>query len=261
MKKILISLVIITVLTLSACQQSPQEQPTFVRASKETVMQIDINPSVTFIIDEDDNVVAVIINNDDAEIITADLMLVGETWQVALDRFLSAAHETGYLNVTRGDNQVTIRLSEEGLEDFENFSQAVKQRVQGFLAREDLQGVADIRPPFLDDLKATADSYNVSVSHWVLIQAALNVDDTLTLDAALETPREDLQALLQASYQSRKDAALNAKEELRAIIQAELEAFQDGIEHGEIEPPADFQALRDLLRDRFRRYQESQETP
>jgi len=261
MKKILLSLVLIAVLTLSACQNTTPEPPTYVGPLEyRSVIQIDINPSITFILDENDDVVAVIVNNEEAEIITADLLLVGLNYEDALDAFLTAAAETGYLNVTRDDNQVTVSLSSEGKADLEAFRTAVENRVRGFLDREDIQGQVETSQALFDDLKATAEANNVTVSEWLLIQAVLRNDDSLTLEEALELSTEELQTMLQSAYQERIEQALIYKEELRGIIQDEIDKTLEAIESGELVPPSSYQELRDFIRDRFKAYQDAQNT-
>lgn len=259
MKKILLSLVFLILLTLSACQQPIQDQPAYVGPEAyRSVIQIDINPSITFIVDENDEVVAVIVNNQEAEIITADLLLLGLNFEDALESFLTAAAETGYLNVTRNDNQVTVSLTSEGKEDLELFRQAIENQVRNFLDRKEIQGRIDSTQAYFDDLKATADFYNVTVSEWLLIQAVLRSDPSLSLEEALALSSEELQTILQNTYQERLEQARMHKEELRVIIQAEIEATLEAIENGDFIPPRSYQELRDFIKDRFRAYQESQ---
>ncbi len=260
MKKILLSLILIAILTLSACQQgTAQEQPAFVgQVNTQTIIQIDINPSITFVLDEEDYVVAIIINNEDAEIITADLVLLGLKWEDALEAYLTAAQETGYLNITRNDNQVTISLSSEGKADLEVFKQAVQNRVSAFLDREDIEGQVRASEKYFEDLEAIAAANNVTVPQWILIQAALRADETLTLEGALELSTDELQTILQATYQDRMIQARVLKEELRVIIQAEVEATMAAIESGELIPPQSYEELRALIRERFKSYRDAQ---
>lgn len=259
MKKIILSLVLIVILSLTACQQSIQEQPTFKGPDVyRSVIQIDINPSITFILDENDEVVAVIVNNDEAEIITADLILLGLKFDDALETFLDAAVKTGYLNVTRNDNQVTISLSSEGKEDIEAFRLAIENQVKSFLEREDIEGRVNSGQAYLEDLKETAEANGVTVPEWLLIQAVLRSDQSITLEEALELSTEELQVILQTTYQERIEQARILKEELRSIIRAEIETALKDIDNGDLVPPQSYQELRDLIRERFKTYQENQ---
>jgi predicted transcriptional regulator len=260
MKKILLSLFLLTVLTLSACQQGPsQEQPVYVGlANTQTIIRIDINPSITFVLDEDDTVVAIIVNNEEAEIITADLILLGLKWEYALEAYLTAAQETGYLNVTRSDNQVTISLSSEGKADLDLFKMAVQNRVSAFLDREDIQGQITTTEKYFEDLEAIALENNVTVPQWILIQAVLRADETLSLEMALELTTEELQTILQSTYQDRMIQAQTLKEELRLIIKAEIEATMAAIESGELVPPRSYEELRALIREQFKNYRNAQ---
>ncbi len=261
MKKLVLSLMLITVLILSACQNvDPQQQPIFAPTLQSgRIITVDINPSITFILDEEDKVVGVIVNNAEGEIISADLDFMGLSWEDALDQFLSAAQATGYLDVRREENVVTISVSAQGKEDIELFRGAIENRVQQFLDREDIKSAVEAKEMALDDLKATAAEYDVTVAEWLLIQALLRSDSTITLEDALALTSEDIQSRLQSLYQERRSQALEYKEELTTLIRIEVEAYFNAIESGEILPPTSAAELRDLLRQRFRNYIEERQ--
>jgi hypothetical protein len=261
MKKFVLSLMLITVLMLSACQNvAPQQQPVYAPTLQSgRIITVDINPSITFILDDEDKVVGVIVNNAEGEIISADLDFMGLSWDAALEQFLSAAQATGYLDVRRENNLVTISVSSQGKEDIELFRNTIENRVQRFLDREDIKAGIEAKEMALDDLQATADEYEVTVAEWMMIQALLKGDATLTLEDALVLTPEEIQIRLQSLYQERRSQALEFKEELTTLIRAEVEAYFNAIEAGEIVPPTSAAELRDLLRQRFRSYMEARQ--
>ncbi len=79
-----------------------------------TRMTVDINPSVEFMIDDQNKVVSVTALNDDGSILIAGEAFVGKTPEEAAQLVVNLADETGYLvqgHVEADDNQVKISIS------------------------------------------------------------------------------------------------------------------------------------------------------
>lgn len=60
-------------------------------------MQVDINPSVEFILDADDKVLSVTALNDDGALIVAGEAFVGKTAEDAVELMASISTDAGYL--------------------------------------------------------------------------------------------------------------------------------------------------------------------
>ena len=79
-----------------------------------TRMTVDINPSVEFMIDDENKVVSVTALNDDGSILIAGEAFVGKTPEEAAELMVTLAGETGYLvggSVEAGENEVKISIS------------------------------------------------------------------------------------------------------------------------------------------------------
>ncbi len=79
-----------------------------------TVMQMDLNPSVEFILDKDNKVVSVTALNDDGAVIVSGEAFIGKTAEDAAALFVEVSTETGYLvkgEAAAADNQITVSVS------------------------------------------------------------------------------------------------------------------------------------------------------
>ena len=79
-----------------------------------TRMTVDINPSVEFMIDDQNKVVSVTALNDDGSILIAGEAFVGMTPEEATEMMVTLAGETGYLiggNAEADENEVRISIS------------------------------------------------------------------------------------------------------------------------------------------------------
>ena len=94
MKRILLALSFVLLFTLAACARTTDDSI----QTDETYVTLDMNPAVSFIIDEDDNVVLVNPLNKDGEIVLFNLDLVGENIETAIDRLIGEAGELGFID-------------------------------------------------------------------------------------------------------------------------------------------------------------------
>ena len=82
MKKILgLALLVVAALTLAGCAQA--------ESAIASTIAIDVNPSVVLELDENDKVVNVIMNNEDAVIIVGDMDLIGVDYNVAVNAIIA----------------------------------------------------------------------------------------------------------------------------------------------------------------------------
>ena len=114
MKKRIVSLialvfVILSVSALYSCSaKGTPEEGTVTR------MTVDINPSIEFMVDDQNKVVSVTALNDDGSILIAGEVLIGKTPEEAAEAVIEIAAETGYLvggNAEADENTVKISVS------------------------------------------------------------------------------------------------------------------------------------------------------
>lgn len=101
-----LALVIMCAFTLIACGSKEQGELSRV--------QIDVNPSIEMMVDENQNVVSVSALNDDASIVLSGEEIVGKNVEEATKMILEIGTETGYIvkgEVSVSNNQISISVS------------------------------------------------------------------------------------------------------------------------------------------------------
>ena len=113
MKKRLISIFLLCALFLTAisftsCSNAKPEEGSVTR------MTVDINPSVEFMIDDQNKIVSVTALNDDGSILIVGEAFLGKTPEEAVEMMVTLASDTGYLvqgNAEVSENTVKISVS------------------------------------------------------------------------------------------------------------------------------------------------------
>ena len=170
-------------------------------------MQVDINPSVEFILDEDNKVLSVTALNDDGALIIAGEAFVGKTAEDAVELMVSISTEAGYLvkgDLSAGQDGITISITGDE-EAAQKLYDDVKAGIDAFLEESGINAAVERGEALkLDALRA-------------LVQKA---DPTLT-DEEVESMTEE--QLLNALKISRIETAQLLTEELREAYAAAKE--------------------------------------
>ena len=104
----LLCTLLLTAIALTSCSGAAPEEGSVTR------MTVDINPSVEFMIDDQNKVVSVTALNDDGSILIVGEALVGKTPSEAVEMMVTLASDTGYLvqgNAQASENTVKISVS------------------------------------------------------------------------------------------------------------------------------------------------------
>ena len=104
----LVILMVASMLAFTSCNKAKPQEGTVTR------MTVDINPSVEFMVDDQNKVVSVTALNDDGSILIIGEAFIGKTPEEAVEMMVSLATETGYLvsgNVEATENTVKISVS------------------------------------------------------------------------------------------------------------------------------------------------------
>lgn len=162
-------------------------------------MQVDINPSVEFILDEDNKVLSVTALNDDGALIIAGEAFVGKTAEEAVELMVSISTEAGYLvkgDLSAGQDGITISITGDE-EAAQKLYEDVKADVDAFLEESGINAAVERGEALkLDALRE-------------LVQKA---DPTLTDEEVADMTEEQL---LNALKISRIETAQLLTEELR----------------------------------------------
>lgn len=108
-------------------------------------MQVDINPSVEFILDTDNKVLSVTALNDDGSLIIAGEAFVGKTAEEAVEMMVSISTDAGYLvkgELTAERDAITISITGDDAAAQELYED-VKAEIDGFLEESGIYAVVE----------------------------------------------------------------------------------------------------------------------
>ncbi len=127
-----------TVMLFTSCGKKDATPP----EGTYTRLTVDINPSVEFMVDDQNKVVSVTALNDDGSILIAGEAFVGKTPEEAVELMVSLATETGYLvkgNVKADENEVKISVSGNS-EYAEQLIEKAESKAKDVMKKLDIEG-------------------------------------------------------------------------------------------------------------------------
>jgi len=246
MKKFLgITLVLLTAFVLAGCQQDVDAE------TGVTLLAVDINPSIEFVLDEDDIVVSFSFGNEDAEIAAADIDFIGLPFDEALELFLNAAMETGYIDIETNDNTVIITVGNENAAKEGELQENAEAAALGFLEQHRIGAAVMNGKLVYDELAQLAEEHDISIGKVRVIQALLATDETLTFDSFVDVPMNELMDQLEDAHQERVQAfvatkqedAIALKQQLQSNYQGTLQQHQERVANEEL-PIPNFTAIK-----------------
>lgn len=248
---------------LAACSLDTKD----VQAS-ESYLLVEINPKIEFTLNEDEEVVSVDFLNEDAEALALELELVGLHYEVALDLFLEAALEAGYLDVSADDNAIFVTLYSDNEEYEEDIAERVRGRAEEFMVRERLKGGVFAGEFLHEDIQAIADEYEVRFNHARAAYAVSELYEDISLEEAIDMEFPELMGLLITRHQERmqqhgEEARARAREMREALMEENRERLEahranlDNIPESEIRER--MQEMRQDIMSRINAMRESHE--
>lgn len=118
-KTLALMLIVLMATSLTACGNSN---------ACTTTMSISVNPSATFTLNNQDKIIAVTFDNEDAGKIFANVDFVGKDVNEAIDIFVEIGAITGHLKFTAG-NEFYLNVNGKNVEEVKAFTEKVKNRV------------------------------------------------------------------------------------------------------------------------------------
>jgi len=208
-------------------------------------VSLEINPAMEMIINKEENVVSYSLRNEAAEIIAAGLELKDMNYEEALHLYLNAAVETGYIDTERNDNAVAIQVSKTKEEDANQFQLQVETQLNAYFGENKLGAVVLNQGEVNEAVQELVDLYDITFGFAKLVDAYVALDETQTVEEALEmTPQELIDALVGlqdaylAVYRNQREVGAQAiKDELEVALQAKVQAHRDAVTAGTAQMP------------------------
>ncbi len=167
-------------------------------------MAVDINPSVSFVLDRDDRVLSVIADNEDAQVMLYGEELVGKKAEDALETLASLSVELGYLNEFNTGVGVWV-AGKADEEELVTAAQAAFAAQAGDLAvNVSSEGTFSLNRQ-LRAVKAEyageASVQDMDLIKFRLVVEAQEADHSLTVTAAAEMDADELIAIIEQGAQ------------------------------------------------------------
>lgn len=206
-----------------------------------TIIGVDINPSIEFTVNEDYEVVSFRLVNEDAEIVAADLDFIGMNFDEALDLYLEAAIEAGYIDVNREDNAILITVANDDEEKEEEIRERVRNNANMFFHKHSIGGVILEAEISNEEIYALALEYEVSPGKVRIALAAQASDEELLLENLVTLSVRELMQVIHANHmnklgefiQERKQMRIEEKEAMREQMKDRIQEHRNRVEDRE----------------------------
>ncbi len=221
--------------TLVACADTEEAAA----AEDFVYVSVDINPSIEFIVDENDIVVSYSYNNEDAKMLCIDEDFIGWNIEDAIEQFIILATEAGFIDVEAIDNVVLFSvLGGEKNDGLVTMLRArIRARVGLFLAMNHITGEVISDDYTLEDLLAQAEDLGITPAKLKLILYAQTIDEELTLEDAVDMAVKDLLAIIKEAHEGQELLTEAQKNAYRVLKEARMEQFRHKLqEHLEDQP-------------------------
>ncbi len=188
----------------------------------DSVVSIDINPSIELTISKDDKIVSAVALNADAEVVLAGMKLENVDLDTGLNAIIGSLLKNGYLDQVY--NAVNVCVENDDEERANELGNKVTEEISNLFDDNDLIGGVNTQYCTTDkELKELADSYGISVGKLCLAQK-VSENTGMSLDLAVLLSISELWDLMDAV-----DVTLISKEEALAIAIADANVSKEDI--------------------------------
>ena len=175
----------------------------------DSVIGLDVNPSLEISINKNERVLSVTAVNKDAEGILDGMDLAGTDLKVAVNALIGSMYTNGY--ISENQNSVLVSVKSDSQERGEALKQELLAYVENALANKQVEGaVVSLNVDNSDSLGQLAESWGVSQGKATLIEAILAADPSQKAEELAELSINDLNLLAQSKHISSVDVSGSA---------------------------------------------------
>ncbi len=166
----------------------------------DSIITLDVNPSISIDIDQNETVVAVQALNDDAEKVIGDMDLQGTDLDVTVNALIGSMLKNGYLDEAKNSILVTVENDDQARGD--ELKEQITNDIKKVFSEDGLEAAVLSQTLTEDEqIDALAEQYGISKGKAALIQELIGNDKTLTFESLAPLSVQEI-ALLYASRQS-----------------------------------------------------------
>ncbi|MEG1499492.1 MAG: hypothetical protein RR400_00250 [Clostridia bacterium] len=176
---------------------------------------LSVNPEVQLIVDGNNKVVSVNYSNKDAEILLADINIVGKNIDMATKIFVEQCTLSGYFKLdatTAGENKISINVSGKSDDFAKKLEGKVKESANGVF--NDLKIKGETVKKDLEALANQAKKYNITKEKMSLVLQAAALSPEKTLEELSKMTEAELAGLIKTKCDQFKGLALECKNQV-----------------------------------------------
>ena len=151
-----------------------------VSSEESAVVQMNVNPSVSFVVSNDETIISVYGENDEGKMLIIDEEFKGLKLDEAIEKILKLQVETGFLvkgKVDSDENKISFSVEANTLEIANNLEMSIKNKVEKVCEELNVQETIDL-------VKTAAKEE--------LVERALAIDSSLSLEKANSMTNQEL---------------------------------------------------------------------
>ena len=205
----------------------------FLAKTPKSYVIFSINPEIELALSSSNTVIDVTAINDDADVFISDLDLEGMSLDEAVDTIISDAIDTGYIDEYSDDNSIVLTEINDDEETRISLENTVLNAVNNKLEDKNVSSVVVVSG-VTDEMKTTADSYDISYGKMLLIERAVALDETLNADDLATMSIKDIQSKIKESLEAARaqnqqtnEEKIQEKEQLKTEAQEQVKTYED----------------------------------
>lgn len=203
----------------------------------QSIVQVDVNPSIEMVVDENNQVVSIRGLNDEGKMIIEGEAIVGKNLDEAVETIIRLETQMGYLLVNTTDNEVTITVSAENDQLIQHMQEKTKSYIskaceklhiqakiteaKGYMI-EELQNLAKTLDPTLTEEEIK----NLTYDQLIHVVELYHIEVASLASVKLEEMYQQVKA--QEIKLAEKEATKRAVDQLDVVYQSSIAAY-DGI--------------------------------
>lgn len=173
-------------------------------AADDTYLTVDINPSVELIVNKREKVIYANALNEDAEVLLAEIDVIGMDLEDALDLIIETATVLGYIDPEAEETFVYVSSISKNTDLAEKINERAKEHINKAFGNRMMMGRAEEKgymPAFVTEAQA----YGVTPGFLFLAYKAVEASDELILEDALTMTVEELQSFIKIARDAHKE--------------------------------------------------------
>ena len=186
----------------------------------DSVVMLDVNPSLSMEVSAQERVLSVTPFNQDAETILGDMDLTGTDLDVAVNALIGSMLQNGYLSDLQ--NAILVSVENQDAARSAQLQQHLTDTINSVFQGGSLDGaVLSQTVTESADLNALAQQYGISVGKAALIQEVIAQDSTLTFEALAPLSVNEIALITESRHLASQSVTQTGSASTKAYITAE----------------------------------------